>query len=76
MYLKDHHFLEELNAGKITVISDAKCKTAAQTLASPGFSNICDWHSQQNAVKRAGKQLLAIFDHQSDDKWKVTYFRT
>ena len=71
--LKEFNLLESLEKGIIPVIADAKCEPAARILASPGFSNICDWHSAQCATKRAGGLLLKKFDAESEKKWKVRF---
>lgn len=69
--LKEYNLLESLEKGTIPCIADAKCEPAARILASPGFSNTCDWHTAQCAEKRAGGPLLKKFDAESDKKWKV-----
>lgn len=53
------------------MISDAKLHGAASQLVGLGFSQDCDWHSQQNAVKRGSGVCLKKFDPESERKWQV-----
>ena len=64
--------LDSLNAGKIPVIGDAGSRHTAKILAGPGESQICDWHSEQKGVERAGDDKLKEFDPRSPQKWKVS----
>ena len=63
-----------MNKGLIPVISDDQLSGAASALVGPnGFSQDCDWHNQQCALKRAGKKLLPKFDPEAGRKWEVSF---
>ena len=71
MHSKEFNLLDALYAGKIPVISDGQLRGAAKILCGSGFSNICDWHSEQKCVEGGGDRILKKFDPDSPEKWKV-----
>jgi len=69
---KDFNLLDSLNAGKIPVISDAQLAGAAKVLCGNGFSNICDWHTEQKTADAAGDRILVKFDANAKSNWDVS----
>ena len=68
--------MDSLNAGKIPVISDAQLAGAAKTLCGSGFSNICDWHTEQKVSEASGDRILVKFDEKAAGNWNVSELAT